>query len=100
MRCFQVLTPCFSERIVNFLQLKLETGNDKSRAATLSILKHLINSCDAYLADKKEVILSMMTVLLTDNNLRVCRVLSQCVVAMAHHDYLHLEVSKSPVPHR
>lgn len=91
LRCFQVLTQSFSDRVVGFLQIKLEAGQEKSKAATISIIKHLINSSDTYLQNKKELILSSVSILLNENNLKVCRSFAQCIIAMAHHDYLGLE---------
>lgn len=41
---FLFLAPVFSDRVVAFLLQKLETNNDKARIASLSIIKHLINS--------------------------------------------------------
>ena len=41
---FLFLAPAFSDRVVAFLLQKLETNNDKARIASLSIIKHLINS--------------------------------------------------------
>ncbi|XP_047135268.1 maestro heat-like repeat-containing protein family member 1 isoform X1 [Hydra vulgaris] len=97
LRCFQVLTQNFPDRVVGFLQLKLENVNDKSRAATLAIIKHIINSSDEYLESKRELLLSTVKVVLYDHNLKVCKSFSQCIIAMAHHRYLLLEGGQSLV---
>lgn len=45
MFCFiRFIAQSFSDRVVGFLQIKLEAGQEKSKAATISIIKHLINS--------------------------------------------------------
>ena len=36
--------PTFSDRVIAFLLQKLEASNEKTRIASLSIIKHLINS--------------------------------------------------------
>ncbi|XP_066933993.1 maestro heat-like repeat-containing protein family member 1 [Clytia hemisphaerica] len=91
LRCFQVLTQAYSDRVVGFLQQKLEISNEKSRTSTISVFKHLVNSSDDYLQDKKELILSSVSIVQAESNLKVCRSFAQCIIAMAHHDYLGLE---------
>ena len=38
------LAPTFSDRVITFLLQKLEMNNEKTRIASLAIIKHLINS--------------------------------------------------------
>lgn len=42
--CFPFTAQNFSDRVVGYLQQKLEQVSEKSKCATLAILKHLINS--------------------------------------------------------
>ncbi|KAK2550462.1 Maestro heat-like repeat-containing protein family member 1 [Acropora cervicornis] len=91
LRCFSVLTPAFSDRVVAFLLQKLETNNDKARIASLSIIKHLINSSGSFLENKEEMIITGVQILFHDNNLKVRHMFAQCITAMAHHRYLELE---------
>ena len=91
LRCFQVLTNAYPDKMVTFLQLKLEAVNEKSRSATVSIIRHLVNSCDDHLQDKKEIILTSVSIVLADQSPKVCKSFAQCIIAMAHHDYLGLE---------
>lgn len=91
LRCFAVITKAHSNRVVAFLLQKLEHKDDKVRTATLDIIKHLINSCDAELDDKKPLIVSGLKITLHDNSLKVRRVFNQVIIAMAGHHYLSLE---------
>ncbi|KAJ7383167.1 Mroh1p [Desmophyllum pertusum] len=90
LRCFSVLTPTFSDRVIAFLLQKLETNNEKTRIASLAIIKHLINSSGSYLETKEELIITGVQILFNDQNLKVRHMFAQCITAMAHHQYLEL----------
>jgi maestro heat-like repeat-containing protein family member 1 len=53
-----------------FLQ-KFEQNNEKIRIASLTILKHLINSCDEQMKNKKQIVISGLRLLLAETNSRV-----------------------------
>lgn len=91
LRCFSVLTPTFSDRVIAFLLQKLEMSNEKTRIASLAIIKHLVNSSGSYLENKEELIISGVQILFNDPNLKVRHMFAQCITAMAHHQYLELE---------
>lgn len=91
LRCFSVLTPAFSDRVIAFLLQKLEAGNEKVRIASLSAIKHLINSSGSFLENKEEMIITGVQILFNDHNLKVRHMFAQCITAMAHHRYLELE---------
>lgn len=91
LRCFSVLTPTFSNRVIDFLLQKLEMNNEKPRIASLAIIKHLINSSGSYLENKEEQIITGVQILFNDHNLKVRHMFAQCITAMAHHRYLELE---------
>lgn len=91
LRCFSVLTPTFSDRVIGFLLQKLEVSNEKPRTASLAIIKHLVNSSGSYLENKEEMIVTGVQILFTDHNLKVRHMFAQCITAMAHHRYLELE---------
>jgi hypothetical protein len=91
LRCFEHLCQVFSTAVLTFLFLKTELKDDKIRIGTLLILKHLINSCNAPLEDKRSTIVSGLRPLLLDPSLKVKRALAQVIIAMAHHNYLALE---------
>jgi hypothetical protein len=74
-----------------FLLQKFEQGNEKPRIASLTILKHLINSCDDQMANKKQLVISGLRILLHETNPRVKKNLIQIIIAMAYHGYLGLE---------
>lgn len=91
LRCFEKLCQPFSDRVVNFLFVKLENKEERSRVGTLGVLKHLVNACGAHLGDKRELVVSGLRPLLPDPSTRVRQALAQLIVAMAHHGYLGLE---------
>eukprot|EP00794_Sanderia_malayensis_P000742 gene742-22_t len=70
LRCFQVLTKAFQERVVGFLLHKVETGNEKGKVAALAVFRHIIYSAEQSLCNKKEIILSGLTVTLQEPNLK------------------------------
>ena len=49
----------------------MEVNQEKVRVATLNVIKHLINSCDSELEDKKPLLISGLNIVLLENNLRV-----------------------------
>ena len=63
--------------MVAFLLQKLEVNQERVRVATLNVIKHLINSCDSELEDKKPLIISGLNIILLENNLKVTNLLSQ-----------------------
>lgn len=91
LRCFQVLTKAFSDRVLGFLLQKLESGNEKSKAGTLSVMRHVIYSTNELLQNKKEVIISGLSAVINDMSIKVRKSLAQVVTAMAPNGYLNLE---------
>ncbi|XP_064611998.1 maestro heat-like repeat-containing protein family member 1 [Liolophura sinensis] len=91
LRCFAVMARCFSGRIIGFLLQKLEAGNERIKLGALSVFRHLINAATASMEDKKEVIVSGLKMVASDNNNKVKKMFAQVVIAMAHHGYLELE---------
>ena len=65
------LAKSHSNRVVAFLLQKLEVSQEKVRLATLNVIKHLINSCDAELEDKKPLLISGLNIILLEQNLKV-----------------------------
>ncbi|CAF0812872.1 unnamed protein product [Brachionus calyciflorus] len=91
LRCFAELTKRYSDRMIPFLLQKFEQNNEKNRIASLTILRHIINSCDEQMLNKKQIVISGVRILLSDPNNRVKKNLIQTIIAMAYHDYLKLE---------
>lgn len=65
------LAKSHSNRVVGFLLQKLEVSQEKVRLATLNVIKHLINSCDTELEDKKPLLISGLNIILQEQNLKV-----------------------------
>ncbi|EDQ91217.1 uncharacterized protein MONBRDRAFT_31461 [Monosiga brevicollis MX1] len=91
LRCFEKLCNAFSDRLLAFMFIKLEQPEERSRVGALLVFKHLINACDENLRDKRELIVTGLKPLLEDQSLKVRQTLAQVIIAMGHHDYLHLE---------
>uniref|UniRef100_A0A670J0H4 Maestro heat like repeat family member 1 n=1 Tax=Podarcis muralis TaxID=64176 RepID=A0A670J0H4_PODMU len=88
LRCFTVLASSFPDRLLGFLLPKLESGNERTRVGTLTILRQIINSAPSQMEIKKPFILSSMKLPLQDNSNKVKRAVVQLISAMAHHGYL------------
>ncbi|XP_062987322.1 maestro heat-like repeat-containing protein family member 1 isoform X2 [Elgaria multicarinata webbii] len=88
LRCFTVLASSFPDRVLGFLLPKLESGNERTRVGTLTILRQIINSASSQMEIKKPFILSSMKLPLQDNSNKVKRAVVQVISAMAHHGYL------------
>lgn len=88
LRCFTVLASAFPERTLGFLLPKLESGHERMRVGTLTILRQIINSASSHMEMKKPFILAALKLPLQDNNNTVKRAMVQVISAMAHHGYL------------
>ena len=97
LRCFEKLCQPFSDRVVNFLFVKLENKEERSRVGAIGVLKHLVNSCGTFLNDKQGLVVSGVRPLLLDPSTKVRQALAQLIIAMAHHNYLSLEGGQSLV---
>jgi hypothetical protein len=105
---------------VPFLVQKFEQKDEKIRMSALIVLKHMINSCDEEMANKKQLVLSGLRLLLNetsnrvilkrmkhkikqDNHVNFCNFkkvkknLLQVIIAMAYHGYLNLEGGHSMI---
>ncbi len=71
LRCFAELTTLYSDKIVPFLIQKFEQNNEKNRIASLTVLKHLINSCKEQMTNKHQLVVSGMRQLLSETNNKV-----------------------------
>jgi len=91
LRCFAALATRFSDRMLPLLLQKFEQNNEKNRIGALIILKHLVNSCNEQMLNKKQIVISGLRLLLSETNNKVKKHLIQIVIAMAYHDYLSLE---------
>jgi maestro heat-like repeat-containing protein family member 1 len=71
LRCFAELSIRFCDRLLPFLMQKLEQNNPQLRMASLTVIKHLINSSKDQMSNKKEIVLSGLRPLLSDTNNKV-----------------------------
>lgn len=81
----------YSDRVLPFLLQKFDQTHEKNRIASLTVLKHLINSCVEQMANKKQLVISGVRIILTETNPRVKKNLLQVIIAMAYHGYLSHE---------
>ncbi|KAJ6661488.1 hypothetical protein lerEdw1_014397 [Lerista edwardsae] len=88
LRCFTVLAASFPDRLLAFLLPKLESGNERVRVGTLTILRQIINSASSHMEMKKPFVLMALKLPLQDNSNVVKRAMVQVISAMAHHGYL------------
>ncbi|CAL1293706.1 unnamed protein product [Larinioides sclopetarius] len=90
LRCFAVLASVYSNRLVTFLLQKLESSNEAYRIGSLTVFKHLINSCDTHISNKVPLIVTGLKPILDSGN-KVKKVIAQVIVTLAHHDHLKSE---------
>ncbi|GIX73829.1 maestro heat-like repeat-containing protein family member 1 [Caerostris extrusa] len=83
LRCFAVLASVYSNRLVAFLLQKLESSNEAFKIGSLTVFKHLINSCDTHISSKVPIIISGLKPCLDSGN--------KVIVTLAHHDHLKSE---------
>ncbi|GAM26848.1 hypothetical protein SAMD00019534_100230 [Acytostelium subglobosum LB1] len=93
LHCFEIIGRGFPDQLVSFLSQRLEIKDPRSRAGSLSIIKHAISRLDAELGEeRKMMILSAIKPLIgTETSLFVKKYLAQVVVSMASNGYIHLE---------
>lgn len=90
-RTFSVIAKRYSDRIISSLMAKIEPVGEKTRITALEILRHLVNSVDEELEDKKPLILNGLKIACPDPNLKIRRAMLLLITAMAHKNYLNLE---------
>ncbi len=61
----------FCDKILPFLLQKMEQNNEKLRIGSLTVIRHLINSSKGQMANKRELVLSGLRPLLTEQNNKV-----------------------------
>jgi hypothetical protein len=83
--------------MVPFLVQKFEQKDEKIRISSLIVVKHLINSCEEEMTNKKQLLISGLRLLLNETSNRVKKNLLQVIIAMAYHDYLSLEGGHSMI---
>ncbi|XP_068179896.1 maestro heat-like repeat-containing protein family member 1 isoform X2 [Antennarius striatus] len=91
LRCFSLLANSFPDRLVLFVLQKLENGNERSRAGSLGVLRHLLNSTTSIMESRKLLILASIRQPMADHSNKVKKRVVQVISAMAHHGYLELE---------
>lgn len=91
LRCFEKLCQGFSDRLMSFMFLKLESKDEAGLVGALAVMKHLINANHDSLTEMRSMVVSGMRPLLENPSVRVRQQLAQVIIAMANHDYLRLE---------
>ncbi|EGC31710.1 hypothetical protein DICPUDRAFT_50034 [Dictyostelium purpureum] len=92
LRCFEVIGRGYVDSLISFLNNKLENRDLKSRAGSLSIIRHMVTRLDVELTDKKPLIISAIKPLVqSEPSIFIKKYLSQIIVAMAPYGYLHME---------
>lgn len=96
LRCFQTIGITYSDTIISYLLERVPSKDVKIKLGTLSIIRHLITHMEKGMEDKKGVVVSgIKPLVLTETSLTIKQELSQIVIAMASHGYLHLEGGES-----
>ncbi|XP_025115241.1 maestro heat-like repeat-containing protein family member 1 isoform X3 [Pomacea canaliculata] len=91
LRSFAIIAQAFSGKLVSVLLTRLEPANDKTRIGILAIFRHIMNSADEAMADKKEVVVSGLKMICSETNNKVKKMFAQVVITMATRGYLELE---------
>ncbi|XP_055505818.1 maestro heat-like repeat-containing protein family member 1 [Leucoraja erinacea] len=92
LSCFTVLASTYTDSVFNFLLGKLENSDQRMRAGTLYVLRHLISSSSSHLEGQKTQIMAAIkpVILDTSSNMEKKHV-AQVICAMAQQGYLEPE---------
>lgn len=93
-RCFHVAATRFADRIVYYLLHKMQNVADGQKLGAINILRHLVNSSDQHMEDKRSIVMMGLKKLLASENtasIRVKRAIVQLCVALADHAYVDTE---------
>ncbi len=71
LRCFAELSVQYSDKLVPFLIQTFEKKDEKTRIASLTVLKHMINSCKEHMENKKQLVVSGLRLLVNEMNNKV-----------------------------
>ncbi len=91
LRSINELSKIYSERVISFFLHRIEQTSEINRICSLLAFKHIINSNEDELKNKKQIILSGLRILLQEKNNKVKKQLLQTIISMGYHDYLNLE---------
>lgn len=64
----------YCDRLLPFILQKFEQNNEKMRIASLNIIKHLINSSEEQMSNKKQLVISGLRPLLSETNNKVTKI--------------------------
>eukprot|EP00049_Salpingoeca_infusionum_P022643 m.7920 g.7920 ORF g.7920 m.7920 type:complete len:1638 (-) comp5302_c0_seq1:139-5052(-) len=91
LRCFEKLCRAFPDALLGYVFMRMDAPDERPKLGGLSVLRHLINACDAELDTKKEMVVNGLKPFLVQPTLQVAQAIIGVIGAMAHHDYLSLD---------
>uniref|UniRef100_A0A914Z3J7 MROH2B-like HEAT-repeats domain-containing protein n=1 Tax=Panagrolaimus superbus TaxID=310955 RepID=A0A914Z3J7_9BILA len=90
-RCFLAASQRFADRLVYYLLHKMQSVNDSTKLGAIDLIRHLLNSAECSMEDKRALIVMGLKPLLRDEGLSVKAKMSMCqlCIALADHGYVH-----------
>ncbi len=91
LRCFEILCRALPEQTLTFVVNRFQVKMTAPRVGSLVIIRHFVNSLDSVLADRKSIIMSSVTTLVSEPDPHLRRAIIQVVASMATQNYLVLD---------
>lgn len=92
-RCFLAASQRFADRLVYYLLHKMQSIHDSTKLGAIDLIRHLLNSAECNMEDKRALIVMGLKPLLRDEGLSIKAKMSMCqlCVALADHGYVHID---------
>jgi hypothetical protein len=91
LRCWEILCRYLPDLTLTFIVNKFQLKSCPTRVASLVIIRHLVNSLDSILLERRNIIMSSVTTLLSQPELSLRSTILQLIASMANQGYFVLE---------
>ena len=91
LRIVEVLARAELEPVLSFIVGRFQLKEKDSRIGSLLLLRHLVNSMDALMQDKRPLVMSSVVALMGEQELTVRKAITQLIVSMSNQQYLGME---------
>ena len=91
LRIVEAIARAELDATLSFVVGRFQLKEKEVRVGSLVILRHLVNSMDAALVDKRPLVMSSVVSMVGEQDLGVKKAIMQLIVSMSNHGYLSME---------
>ena len=91
LRIIECIARADLDPTLNFIVHRFQLKEKDTRVGSLILLRHLVNSMDALMVDKRPLIMSSVLTMIGEQDLQVKKAIMQLIVSMSNQGYLAME---------